>query len=269
MNNKQPQPDELDFQLNLTDGAGIHSRRKMELSANGAFLIEDVLEIKGSGAMTFVMCDAWLVEIFELDAGDYFFMRGTECVRPPSKRFGIFYPPFSIMQVCFKDVRGRWSGMAATARLPEKLMALPLMFETDFNGAPQSVEQVERILSSSRNRQSIELNPKPSLLSLRAKKLIDENYLIHPSISALAARLGVTHAHLSRQFKGDFGLSPSAYCNQVRIAAATFRLARGEEIINISQDVGYNDLSRFYKQFRKNTTKTPGYCQTPKRRKRT
>jgi AraC-like DNA-binding protein len=204
-----------------------------------------------------------------LEAGDYFFMRGAERVRPLSKRFGIFYPPFSIMQICFKDVSGLWRGMAATARLPEKLSAAPMMFETDFTEAPQNVAQVEQILSSSYNRQTIELNPKPSLLSIRAKKLIDENYMIHPSISALAARIGVTHAHLARQFKRDFGLTPSAYCNQLRIAAATFRLARGEEIIDISQDVGYNDLSRFYKQFRKNTTKTPGYCQAPKRRKRT
>ncbi|MBD0325394.1 MAG: helix-turn-helix transcriptional regulator [Pyrinomonadaceae bacterium] len=194
-------------------------------------------------------------------------MRGTECVRPQTKRFGTFYPPFSIMRIYFEDVRGSWKGVAATASLPAKLSAVPVMFETDFTETPRSVEQVSEILGSSYNRQPIEINPKPSLLSIRAKKLIDENYLHHPSIAKLAARLHVTHAHLTRQFKRDFGLTPSAYCNQLRIAAATFRLARGEEIISISQDVGYNDLSRFYKQFRKNTTKTPGYCQAPKERK--
>jgi AraC-like DNA-binding protein len=239
----------------------------MELSLSGAFLIEDVVEIKGAGAMTFVMCDAWLLELFELEAGQYFFMRGAESIRPQTKRFGTFYPPFSIMRVCFKDVVGQWKGIAATASLPAKLPAVPMIFETDFNTAPQSVEQVWEILGSSYNRRSIELNPTPSLLSIRAKRLLDEHHLIHPSIARLAARLRVTHAHLTRQFKRDFGLTPSAYSNQLRIAAATFRLARGEEIISISQDVGYNDLSRFYKQFRKNTTRTPGYCQTPKQRK--
>jgi AraC-like DNA-binding protein len=39
-------------------------------------------------------------------------------------------------------------------------------------------------------------------------------------------------------------------------------LARGEEIISVSQEVGYNDLSRFYKQFRKTTKTSPGACQT-------
>jgi AraC-like DNA-binding protein len=124
------------------------------------------------------------------------------------------------------------------------------------------------MLNASYNRQSIEISPAPSLLSLKAKRLIDENYLIQPSIARVAARLGVTHEHLTRQFKRDFSMTPSAYLHNMRISEATFRLSKGEEIIAVSQDVGYNDLSRFYKQFRKATTKTPGYCQIPKKRSR-
>jgi len=262
MNDKQVRSKKLDLQLK--GGADVQSRRRMEWSEGGAFLIEDVLEIRGAGAMTFVMCDRWLFELFELEAGEYSFMRGTQSVRPKTRRFGTFYPPFAILRVCFRDVRGRWTGMAAQAALPEQFMAAPILFETNCAEAPQSIEQVEEILASSYNRQSIELNPKPSLLSVKAKRLLDENYLIHPSIARISARLGVTHAHLTRQFKSDFGLTPSAYCHQVRIADAMFRLAKGEEIIDISQDVGYNDLSRFYKQFRKATTQTPGYCRAGK-----
>jgi AraC-like DNA-binding protein len=262
MNDKQVRSKKLDLQLKR--GADVQSRRRMEWSESGAFQIEDVLDIKGAGAMTFVMCDRWLFELFELEAGEYYFMRGTECVHPQTRRFGTFYPPFSILRVCFRDVRGRWTGMASSARLPERFMAAPTLFETASTEAPQSIEQVEEILDASYNRRSIDLNPKPSLLSLKAKRLLDENYLIHPSIARIAARLKVTHAHLTRQFKRDFGLSPSAYCHQVRIAEAMFRLAKGEEIIDISQDVGYNDLSRFYKQFRKAKTQTPGYCQARK-----
>jgi len=262
MNDKQALSKKLDLQLK--GGADVQSRRRMEWSEGGAFLIEDVLEIKGAGAMTFVMCDRWLFELFELEAGEYYFMRGTECVRPKTRRFGTFYPPFSILRVCFRNVRGRWRGMASNARLPEQFMSVPILFETASAEAPQSIEQVEEILASSYNHRSIEVNPAPSLLTLKAKRLLDENYLIHPSIARISARLGVSHAHLARQYKRDFGLSPSAYCHQVRIADAMFRLAKGEEIIDISQEVGYNDLSRFYKQFRKAKTQTPGYCQARK-----
>jgi YesN/AraC family two-component response regulator len=37
---------------------------------------------------------------------------------------------------------------------------------------------------------------------------------------------------------------------------------RGEAIIEVSGDVGYNDLSRFYKQFRKSTAASPGFCRS-------
>ncbi len=111
------------------------------------------------------------------------------------------------------------------------------------------------------NRQLIEMNPKPSLLSMKAKRLIDENYLVNTSIGRIAVRLRVTHEHLSRQFKRDFGMSPITYLHQLRLADAPLKLAKGEEIINVSQNVGYNDLSRFYRQFRKTTKTSPGVCQ--------
>lgn len=268
MNNKGLQSKKTDLQLSPNDDADIKSRRKMESLPSGVFLIEDVLEIKGSGALTFVMCDMWLIQLFELETGELSFMNGADHIRPDSKRFGIFYPPFAIVRTCFKDARGCWTGLVANKALPEKFMTVPMMFETDFTESLQSVKQVEEILNSCRNRQSIEINSKLSLLSVKAKRLIGENYLAHPSIARIAAQLGVTHEHLSRRFKHDFGLSPSAYCHQVRIAAATFRLAKGEKIADVSEDVGYNELSRFYKQFRKATKSTPGYCQAPEKRNR-
>ncbi len=240
----------------------------MEVAPDGSFLIEDRLEIEGSGAMTYVMCDHWLVEIVELEAGEYGFIRGDEQVRPRGKCFGIFHPPFAIVRTTFDDVRGRWSGMASTAPLPEEFMAGAMIFETALPDPPRTVEEVTEVLASSHDRQSIEFNPSPSLLSINAKRLIDVHYAIHPSIARIASRLGVSHEHLARQFKRDFGLSPSGYLAQVRIADAMFRLARGEEIIDVSHDVGYNDLSRFYKQFNKATARTPRDCQAPRKRSR-
>ena len=265
MSSKQFSSDKFDLQLNLSDGQ-IKAHRKMELLPDGAWLFEDILEIKGSGAKTFVMCDAWLLEFLELESGEFSYVRSGENVRPNAKRFGAFYPPFTIIRACFKDVSGRWRGMASTVALPAEFATVPFIFDTDFAERPNSIAKLIEMLSASYNRQSVEMNPAPSLLSLKAKRLIDENYLIQPSIARVAARLGVTHEHLTRQFKRDFGMTPSAYLRNIRIADATFKLAKGEEIISVSQEVGYNDLSRFYKQFRKTTTKTPGYCQAPKKR---
>lgn len=249
-------------------GRVVRSHREMELLAGGALAIEDTLEIEGTAELTFTMCDVWLLELFELEAGDLAYRRGETWVRPAGSRFGVFYPPFSIMRTRLVDVRGRWAGLAARDALPGSLTQGPIVFETDCTRAPRSAADVERLLASSRARQRIEAAPDPSLLSIRAKRLIDKNYSVHPSIARIAARLGVSHPHLSRCFKRDFGISPNAYSQSLRIAEATFRLARGEEIVDVSLEVGFNDLSRFYKQFNKATTRTPGDCRTPRRRKR-
>lgn len=257
-----------DFHVELADG-GLLARRQTKFLPDGAYLFEDKLEVKGELTATVITCAAWLLELYQLRSGELFFIRGEAHIHPHTKRFGVFYPPFTISQPCFKNARGRLVGVAASESLPAELTTTPIVFETSFAEPPSGATQVIEIVSSGKSRQSIEMNPKPSLLSLKAKRLIDLNYLVYPSIARVAARLDVTHEHLSRQFKRDFHLSPSNYLRQLRVADAPLRLARGEEIINVSQDVGYNDLSRFYKQFRKTTNTSPGACKTIMRPERT
>lgn len=258
MSNKEKRSD---FHVEFADG-GLLARRQTKFLPDGAYLFEDKLEVKGTLTARVITCAAWLLELYELKAGELFFISGEAHIHPHTKCFGVFYPPFTISQPCFKNARGRLVGVAATASLPAELMTVPVVFETSLTESPSSAAQVIEIVRAGESRQAIEMNPKPSLLSLKAKKLIDANYLAYPSIARVATRLNVTHEHLSRQFKRDFHLSPSNYLRQLRVADAPLRLARGEEIINVSQDVGYNDLSRFYKQFRKTTNTSPGACKT-------
>jgi AraC-like DNA-binding protein len=249
-----------EFQIDFNDGGKL-ARSRTELLPDGTYLFEDELAIDGTLTAKVITCAAWLLELYDLQSGDLSFFSGKDQIRPHAHRFGVLYPPFSLTQPCFNNVQGQLTGIAATADLPAEFTLTPILFETAFNQSPSNLAQVLEILQLGNQRQAITLNPKPSLLSLKAKRLIDENYLIHPSIARIAARLGVTHEHLSRQFKHDFTMSPSNYFRQLRIADAPLRLARGEEIINVSQKVGYNDLSRFYKQFRETTNTSPGACK--------
>lgn len=234
----------------------------MELLPDGAYAIGGDISIPGEGMMPFVVGAGWLLEIVELDRGEYFFYRDETEIRPTANRFGIFYPPFAVVKFYVNDMKGSNTGIGGFGQLPSGFPAAPLLFETDFGGPFTSAAQALEVLSLGRDIQSIELNTRSSLLSLKAKKLIDENYAIYPSIARIAARLKVTHEHLSRQFRRDYQMSPSAYLHQVRVAEATFKLSIGEEIAAISHEVGYNDLSRFYKQFRKATKTSPGNCRT-------
>ncbi|MCM3872325.1 MAG: AraC family transcriptional regulator [Pyrinomonadaceae bacterium] len=249
------------FELQSDSGA-VLARRQTSFLADGAYLFQDELEVHGALAAKVITCTAWLLELYQLTAGKVFFTTTKSEVRATSNRFGVLYPPFTISQLSLENARGHLIGVAATESLPAGLTRVPTIFETRCTELPAGVADVLEIFRRGENHQSVELNPKPSLLSVKAKRLIDENYLSYPSISRVAQRLGVTHEHLSRQFKRDFDTSPSAYLHQLRLADAPLMLARGEEIINVSQDVGYNDLSRFYKQFRKSTRTSPGVCQS-------
>lgn len=237
-------------------------RRKSENLPSGLYFFEDEMSGMSVSAANIITCSGWLLEMLELKSGEIFFQKGAEEIRLNTKNVGIFYPPFSITRPGFKNIKGILRGIAGTAPLPAGFLKTSIVFETKNFPVPKNIEQIIEIFDSSQNVQSVEAYPKASLLSLRAKRLIDENYQIYPSIARIAERLKVSHEHLTRQFKRDFEMSPNAYLHKLRIADATFRLSRGEKIINISNEVGYNDLSRFYKQFHKSTANSPGFCQS-------
>ncbi len=236
------------------------ARRRTELLSDGSYLFEDELP-ENSLEATLITCSAWLLELYEIKSGDLGFAVDTKNIRPDTNSFGVLYPPFSLTRLSFQSLRGRVVGIACSADLPAEFLSSPLLFETN-SFSPGSAAEAIQIIRAGKNPQSVAAYASASLLSRKAKQLIDENHLSYPAIARIAQRLGVSHAHLSRQFKSDFDMSPSEYLRKLRMADAPLRLARGEEIVNVSFDVGYNDLSRFYKQFRKTTNTSPGACKT-------
>lgn len=247
---------------------GVLARRKTSFLPDGSYLFEDVLEIKGVLSARVITCTAWLLELYELSSGEVFFVSGEKRIAAQTSVFGVLYPPFTISAPGFKHVKGRLVGLAGTHALPAEFTSAPTLFHTDFTTVPTGFEELIEILRSAAHRQPVAANPSPSLLSLRAKRLIDANHRGYPSMARIAQRLRVSPEHLSRQFKVDFGMSPSGYLHQLRLADAPLRLARGEEIVDVSENVGYNDLSRFYKQFRKSTKTSPGACRNVMKPKR-
>src|SRR4051812_43128680 len=117
-----------------------------------------------------------------------------------------------------------------------------VVFETDFDSDFTALADVEQVLESGRNFRSVEVNTAPSRLASGTKRMIDDNYLIYPSIAKIPGRLGVSPEHLSREFKRNYTITPSSYLHQLRVAEATSRLAGGAEIVDVAMDVGYNDL---------------------------
>jgi AraC-like DNA-binding protein len=234
------------------------SRLETSFLPDGTYQFRDRLNIEGKVTTTVVTCAGWLLELYELTAGDVYFLRDKTEIRAQGKRLGVFYPSYSLVRPCFSNAQARLLGLAGTARLAEGIGAVPFIFETR---PALKAKSVMEILEAGRNRQFVDANPNASSLSMKARKLIIDEHAGDSSIARIAARLGVSNAHLSRQFRRDYRMSPREYLHQLRTADAPLELARGGAITDISYDSGYGDLSRFYKQFRKTTGTSPGICR--------
>jgi AraC-like DNA-binding protein len=234
-------------------------RRDTQLLADGAYTFRDELDIEGTVTTTIATGLAWLLEYFEISEGELSFTSATTTVKPRGTRCWVFYPPFSLSRPALRGIRGTVTGKASTDNPGPEFKEKPFLFESNSSILETPVRE---ILVGALNRQCVELNPRASVLSMRARQLIVKAYPKDPSIARIADRLGVSNAHLSRQFRRDYAMSPREYLHQLRIADVPLRLARGETIADVSGRAGYGDLSRFYKQFGKRTQTSPGRCRS-------
>jgi AraC-like DNA-binding protein len=73
----------------------------------------------------------------------------------------------------------------------------------------------------------------------------------------LAAKFGLAPSVLSRTFRRDWGKPPIHFRNYLRILDSFRHLAGETAVTNVAFEVGFNDLSRFMKQFKGTVGHTP------------
>jgi methylphosphotriester-DNA--protein-cysteine methyltransferase len=76
-------------------------------------------------------------------------------------------------------------------------------------------------------------------------------------MSAIARQLRTSATVMGRAFKRDFDLTPVQYRNHLRVTAASFELIEGKAVTRVAEDVGFDDLSRFNKNFKAITRTQP------------
>jgi AraC-like DNA-binding protein len=227
-------------------------RQFIKTLGNGAVWIHGELDtpvvIEDRGPM--VIGAGWLLEMVRVNNG--------------GRTIGLFLAPFGIVKYHVPEFNttgtADFVGLSQPGRPPSWLQA-SMIFDMGNLRLAESPEELLQLFANPLLGNVIEVAPAPSLLSRRVRQRICETYREDVPMSEIARSLGVSHAHLSRQFKRDFGFTPINYRHRLRVSEATGRLLKGDDILEVGHDVGFNDTSRFYQDFRKITGTSPGKCR--------
>ena len=99
---------------------------------------------------------------------------------------------------------------------------------------------------------------RPDMAIQKAAQLIHHRYWDRLSLAQLARETGMSKSRLSHRFTQVMGLSLREYLLRVRLQRAQALLAAGHvSITEVAQAVGFGDLPRFDKVFRRHTGVTP------------
>ncbi len=89
-------------------------------------------------------------------------------------------------------------------------------------------------------------------------KYVELHYSEGMTVAEMAEIAGFSESHFMRFFKDTFGVSFITYLNDYRLSmAARLLLTTEENILDVSQQVGFENLSHFNRQFKKKYAKTP------------
>jgi AraC family transcriptional regulator len=92
----------------------------------------------------------------------------------------------------------------------------------------------------------------------RAREMLEAQAGVVPTLSALAAEVGVHPVHLAHQFRRFYRESVGEYARRLRVERACAEMARTERPLSeIAADAGFYDQSHFSNAFKRHTGLTP------------
>jgi AraC family transcriptional regulator of adaptative response / methylphosphotriester-DNA alkyltransferase methyltransferase len=103
----------------------------------------------------------------------------------------------------------------------------------------------------------LEYQPALELLE-QAKSLYNNHFNDKDRLAAELKSLPVSHVHLIRLFRTNYGVTPNEYLNRLRVAKAAESLLQSDaSMLDIAYSTGFGSLSGFYFWFKKITGAPP------------
>ena len=193
----------------------------------------------------------------------------------------LFIPPFSLIDWRLKARQITWCAYLSDSVLPSGLPKEPVCLDGHPDQLPISKDEIFAFVRKAKESFPIGKIENENSVSLRVKTILDETHLLNLSMVDVARQAGLSPQGLPRAFKKTFDITPAAYRNKMRIFDATIELlTKKASAMDISHMVGFGDVSRFNKQFRRQMNAVPsqfrlasntprGYTHAPTTRDKT
>ena len=92
----------------------------------------------------------------------------------------------------------------------------------------------------------------------RAIEFLDRNFRLQPSLSDVAAFVGLSESHFHRMFRRWAGVSPKRFLQFLTVDYAKAQLHAGSSVLRTTLDTGLSSASRLHDLFVTTTAVTPG-----------
>lgn len=220
-------------------------------------------DFAGSDLRVVVTHQATVIALVQVEAGAVTFPLATgEILAPP--RFLLTLPPRSVVPMRFHAARVRSDGVADFSPLWSGHAAF---WPTAQEQMPLSRNAVQALLKPAAAPPTpIDPDAAVAAAVVRARVLLHQQLALPAPVRFAALRVGMAADTLTRLFSAAYGLPPKQYCHRARLFEAVLRLLSGQSILETAFNVGFNDVSRFYRQFKRVVRTTPGeYAEIGKR----
>lgn len=194
----------------------------------------------------------WMAGILKVSGCGFKMKQNDSEIEFPHGSYGIFFPPYSIVETeLISAVNFELEVILSQRPLGPSFSKQPVVFKTAYTTTPVTYIDICDFLEHSEAKVNVGRTTKLTASAARIKGAIDECYDDPITLSTLAQKLRITPKLLSRCFRESYCISPSCYRKHLRILSAGIKLLQHQsKIVDVAFDCGYNDLSRFNKQFR-------------------
>ena len=97
-----------------------------------------------------------------------------------------------------------------------------------------------------------------SPITQRILRIVEEDLSVHHSLKTLAEQLNMNSAYLGQLFQKEIGCNFNQYCHHLRLKQANSKIIQSDlSISQIAKELGYEDISYFYRLYKKDFGCTP------------